>query len=173
MVKWSLLAALAAAMLVPGAAVSATHSRAAVSAFDKYWLKSSVQGDVFEIKGGQIAKSKGSDPSVKSLGETLVKDHSKSLSDAKKLAAKLGVRLEMKPTPSMSWELSVVQSMTGKSFDQWYAKLEVQDHVQDIQDATEAAKQATNPSVRAEAKKDLPMLKKHLALAKAALKKVS
>jgi putative membrane protein len=79
----------------------------------------------------------------------------------------------MKPTPSMSWELSVVQSMTGKSFDQWYAKLEVQDHVQDIQDATEAAKQATNPSVRAEAKKDLPMLKKHLALAKAALKKVS
>jgi putative membrane protein len=174
MTKFGLLVALAIALFVPAAAVSATHSSKSVSEFDKYWLKSSAQGDAFEIKGGKIAESKGTDASVKSLGATLVKDHSKSLSDAKKVAAKLGIKLELKPTPSQNWELSAVQSMgSGKPFDQWYAKLEVQDHIQDIQDATEAAKNATNPAIRAEAKKDLPVLRKHLALAKAALKKVS
>jgi putative membrane protein len=63
--------------------------------------------------------------------------------------------------------------MSGKSFDQWYAKLEVQDHIQDIKDATDEATSGSNPSIRAEAKKDIPVLKKHLALSRAALKKVS
>jgi putative membrane protein len=174
MTKWGLLVALVLALAVPAAATPATHSRrAALSQFDKYWLKTSAQGDVFEIRGGKIAESKGSDQSVKSLGTTLVKDHTKSLSDARKLARKLGVKVALQPMPSQTWELSVVQSMSGKSFDEWYAKLEVQDHVQDVQDAQEEAGSGTNPSVRAEARKDLPMLKKHLALARAALTKVS
>jgi putative membrane protein len=102
-----------------------------------------------------------------------LKDHSKSLADLKKVARKLGVKVEAKPEPPMQWELSQVGSQSGKSFDQKYASLEVADHIQDIKDTAEEATSGTHPSVRALAREDLPVLKKHLALSKAALKKVS
>jgi putative membrane protein len=174
MVKWGLAGALALALVVPAAGMSAAHARSTtLSGLDKHFLKTSAQGDVFEVKGGQMAQSKGSDASVKSLGTTLTKDHSKSLLDVVKAARKFGVKLEKKPTPSQSWELAQVSSTSGKSFDQAYAKLEVNDHIEDIEDATEEVQNGSNPTVRSLAKQDLPMLKKHLALSKAALKKVS
>jgi putative membrane protein len=173
--KWGLALAFAvAAVVMPvtaGGANATAHTR--VSALDAYWLKTSAQGDAFEIKGGKIAQSKGSDDSVKSLGARLVKDHSKSLADAAKLGHKFGIKVEPQPTPSEQWELDIVQSESGKSFDQWYAKLEVRDHVQDIEDAQQEVKSGSNAAIRAEARKDLPMLRMHLGMAKAALKKVS
>ena len=120
MVKWGLAGALALALVVPAAGLSATHARraASLSALDKHFLKTSAQGDAFEIRGGTMAQSKGQDTSIKGLGKTLVKDHTKSLSDVAKAAAKLGVKIEKKPSPPESWELSQAGSQSGKSFDQ-------------------------------------------------------
>ncbi|HZT92221.1 MAG TPA: DUF4142 domain-containing protein [Gaiellaceae bacterium] len=143
---------------------------ASVSGQDQTWLKTSAQGDLFEIQGGKLALQRGQSASVKALAQRLVKDHSKSLSDAKKLAAKLNVTLENSPTPSEQWELQVVASFSGKQFDRWYSTLEVKDHQQDIQETTDEIKLGSNSDVKREAQKDLPMLRMHLSLAEKAMR---
>ena len=161
-----LAAALAAAALtvLPGA--NATQSN--VSAWDKQWLMTSISGDRFEVAGGKLAQQKGQSQSVKSLGQTLVTDHSKSLKESVALAKKLGIKVPNAATPSMQWELKVVSSFSGNDFDTWYSSLEVMDHQQDITEAQDEVKDGTNPEVRASAKKEIPTLQKHLKMAKQA-----
>jgi putative membrane protein len=143
------------------------HSR--VCGLDKEWLKTSMEGDLFEVAGGQIAKTKSTDPAVLRLANTLISDHTQSYHDAAKLARKLGVDVETEPSPSEQWELQVVRTFSGNAFDHWYSSLEVFDHIQDIQESSDEAKDGCNAEVRHEAKTDIPMLRMHLALSRAAL----
>jgi putative membrane protein len=74
------------------------------------------------------------------------------------------------PTTSMEWELAILSRFSGASqFNGWYAKLEVQDHKQDIDDNKLEASQGVNAAIRALAREDLPVLRTHLKLSKQAL----
>ena len=92
------------------------------------------------------------------------------LRDDAKLAGTLGVDVPKSPLPSMVWELNMVASLRGKAFNHWYSSLEVLDHVQDIQEASDEVKDGTNSDVRDSARTEIPTLRQHLALARAALK---
>jgi putative membrane protein len=140
-----------------------------VSAWDGQWLMMSIEGDRFEVAGGKLAQSKATTPEVRALGARLVKDHSKSLKDAIKLAKKLRVDVPTAPSPSQRWELKTVAVFSGKEFDRRYADLEVLDHKQDITEAKAEVKQGTNREVRGNARTELPTLKTHLKLSRAAL----
>jgi putative membrane protein len=137
------------------------------SAWDEQWLMSSIEGDRFEIAGGQLAQSKGDSSAVRDLGARLVADHSKSLQDAVDVAEHLGIDVPGEPSPSQQWELRAVAHLSP--FDHWYADLEVQDHMQDIQEAQDEVKKGCNRAIRHLAAEDLPVLRQHLALAEAAL----
>jgi predicted outer membrane protein len=97
-----------------------------------------------------------------------VSDHSKSLSDAIKLAHSLKIDVPSSPTPSMIWELKVVSTFKGRAFDRWYSSLEVFDHIQDIDETGTEVATGTNSQVRDDAKTELPMLRMHLKLARRA-----
>jgi putative membrane protein len=157
------------AIVAAAVAAPAYAARSSTSALDRHYLKSSAEGDAFEIKGGKIALEKSHDREVRKLARTLVKDHTKSLRETKALARSLGVHVEGKPSPSQSWELSIVKGKSGRAFDHWYAKLEVLDHMQDIQEAGEERDVGSNSRVRASARHELPMLRKHLRLSRRAL----
>src|SRR3954462_1206087 len=76
------------------------HHARHLSAWDKEWLMTSIEGDRFEIIGGQLAQSKGQADVIKSLGARLVADHSKSLEDAVKAAKHFGIEVPDSPSPS-------------------------------------------------------------------------
>src|SRR5206468_2135848 len=61
-----------------------------VCGLDAYWLRTSIQGDVFEIRGGQLALQKSNNTAVRTLAQRLISDHTKSLQDALDLAKKYG-----------------------------------------------------------------------------------
>lgn len=84
----------------------------------------SIEGDRFEIAGGNLAQQKASAQIVKALGQRLVTDHAKSLKDAEDVAKKLGIEVPSSPSPSQQWELRVVATFSGHSFDFWYSDLE-------------------------------------------------
>jgi putative membrane protein len=140
-----------------------------VSALDQQWLKSSAQGDVFEIRGGHMALAKSQDTAVRTLAARLIKDHTKSLSDARKLASRLGVSLKLEPTQTQQWQLWELNEMSGNEFDHDYSQLEVQDHMQDIEETTFEAQHGSNPLVRHDARQEIPMLRIHLQLSRVAL----
>lgn len=164
----------AAAFVAVPLAGARTHSArtadASASGLDKEYLKTGLQGDLFEIIGGKLALKHSSNPAVRRLAKRLIKDHSSSFSDAAKLAKQIGVEVPKTPTPSEVWELSIVRQLHGKAFNRWYSSLEIFDHVQDIQEATDEVKDGSDPDVIKDAKTELPMLREHLKLSRAAFK---
>src|SRR3954466_12706974 len=135
-VRSSALVLTAAAIACLGSTgVAGAKAHHSYSAWDEQWLMMSIEGDRFEIQGGQLAQQKGTTEKVRALGARLVKDHSESLATAIALAEKLGIEVPDSPSPSQQWELRAVAQFTGRQFDRWYADLEVQDHIQDITEA--------------------------------------
>jgi len=132
------------------------------------WLQGSIEGDRFEIKGGTLGLRKTDEQAVTRLSHRLVTDHEKSLADAVGLAKLLDVNVPARPSPSQRWELEELSEMHGKAFRHDYSELEVLDHQQDIDEATMEARLGCNSDVRSMAADEIPVLKIHLALAKAA-----
>lgn len=165
-------AALAASVAVLTPSVAAAHARTAstVSGLDEQYLMTAIQGDRFEIAGGQQALAKSQNAAVKRLAARLVSDHRKSLKEATALAKRLGIKVPKTPTPSMQWELQVLNTMSGAPYDHWYAALEVKDHVQDISEARDEHSKGSDGSIRHAAGKEIPTLREHLKLSRAALK---
>lgn len=163
-----LIAAACAVVAALPAFASSGPDRASVSGLDSSWLRTSIQGDRFEIAGGKLAQEKGANEAVKALGARLVTDHSKSLADAVKTAKRLHVKVPKTPAPSMEWELSVLSTMSGAAFDQWYTRLEVADHKQDIDESKNELAVGLNARVRKLARTDLPTLREHLKLSRRA-----
>lgn len=136
---------------------------------DIVWLKTSAEGDLFEIQGGKLALKKSSNQAVITLAQTLISDHTQSLHETQQVASKLGVDLPSEPSPSQQWELEELGEMSGATFNHDYSELEVLDHEQDIEETQDEINLSCNPTVRDLAKSDIPMLQKHLQLAKQAL----
>jgi putative membrane protein len=151
-------------------AISARGTPRNVSGLDQEWLKTSAQGDVFEIRGGHMALGKSQNTAVRRLAQRLIADHSKSLSDARKLASQLGIQLKLEPTQTQQWQLWELNEMSGNEFDHDYSQLEVQDHMQDIEETTSEVQEGSNPQIRHDARQEIPMLQLHLSLSRVALR---
>jgi predicted outer membrane protein len=144
-----------------------------VSGMDRSALMTSMEGDLFEIVGGKLALKTSHTKQADALARTLIKDHTKAYADTVKVARKLGVKIEKTPSPTEMWELRTLAKVRGATFDRWYTSLEVADHKQDIMETTEEITMGTNAAAVADAKQDLPMLKRHLRLSLAASRAVA
>ena len=171
----SVCACLATIAVMAGTSVAKPGSASAgkVSGLDKQSLKTSMEGDLFEIRGGKLALSRSHTKVVRALGQRLITDHTKAYNDSAKLAKKLGIDVETSPSPSEVWELRVLTAFRGHAFDSWYTSLEVYDHRQDIQETTDEIQDGSNREVVADAKQDLPVLREHLRLSEHAFAVVS
>jgi putative membrane protein len=158
------------AMAIAGAQARPRAAAAKPSGQDKTFLKSSMQGDLFEINGGRFALAHSHSKAVLKLAGRLVSDHSKTLADTEALARRLGVEIPKAPTPSEQWELRIVRTLKGHAFNHWYSSLEVFDHIQDIGESKDEIQDGKLASVRSDARDDLPILRLHLHLAQQALK---
>ena len=162
-----IVAALGAALLLPAAAGASAPPQ------DEMWLQSSISGDRFEVRGGEIALQRATSPQVKALGRRLIRDHSKSLREAIALAHKYGISVPPAATPSEQWELNRIHNMPRAWFDGQYTALEVRDHNQDLEETGFEAREGELWEIREDARKEMPMLNMHLRLSKAAAAAVS
>lgn len=164
------LAATVAALAISATpAVAASHN---VSAQDQSWLQRTIQGDRFEIDGGQAAQQKGASQAVKGLGSRLAADHLKALKQAVSLAKRFGISRPGSPTESQKWEIATTGEFSGNAFDRHYASLEVADHKDDIDEAKSEIRDGRSPAIVALARKDLKLYRVHLKLAQDTLSAV-
>jgi putative membrane protein len=155
------------------APMTSAHAATSVSSQDQEYLQKSAAGDIFEIQGGQMAQQKGQSTEVKDLGARLEADHTKSLSETRDLAKQLGVSLPTKPDAKMQSLLNQFAAASGAAFDRTYAQGEVNDHHEDIADATKEVNQGSNSKVKQSASQEIPILRTHLALSQQALNAVT
>jgi putative membrane protein len=166
--KPAALVAVVASAALGFAAQTSASTQGRPSAQDANYLQQSISGDRFEIIGGRLALRKGLSPQVRALGRRLIDDHTKSLREAIAEAKEDGIAVPKAPTPSMVWELNTIASMSGSAFDRAYTTLEVKDHEQDIEESTFEVVHGADPSIKNDARKELPMLRTHLRLSRAA-----
>jgi len=157
-------AAIAALLTLVGSAGSSRSTATTLNALDVTNLSTSMQGDLFEVVGGQIALTHSKTPAVRKLAARLILDHSKAYKESATVAKAFHLGVPTVPSPSQRWELRVVNGFTGNTFDRAYATLEVADHTQDIMETKNEVKRGWNESVRRLARLDLPVLKMHLAM---------
>jgi putative membrane protein len=160
MMKSLLGAALAAALMVAGAAVAQEKKAGAPDKQGEKFLTEAIQGNLAEIEMGKLAQQKGQSDAVKSFGKMLETDHGDALQKASALASAGGMTPPTQPNAKQKAEHDRMARMSGGQFDREFGKMMVADHKKDIAAYEKAAR--NNDDVGKYAKESLPVLQKHL-----------
>jgi putative membrane protein len=132
---------------------------------DYRFLEKAARGGMEEVQLGELAKQKGVNEAVRSFGDRMVTDHGKANDELKKLAAQKGATWPTVMSHGGQSAIDKLQKATGTDFDKTYAKDMAKDHRTDVKEFQNAAKDLTDPDLRAWAQKTLPVLEQHLGMA--------
>jgi putative membrane protein len=126
-----------------------------------HFLKESMQGNLAEVKVGELAEQKGASQGVKDFGALLVKDHGEANEKAKQVAQTIGVSPPDSPDMKQKAIYHELSALSGERFDQHFVKAMVKDHQEDIAKYEKEANSGSGPAA-VYAKQILPDLHKHL-----------
>jgi putative membrane protein len=128
------------------------------------FMRKAIEGNLAEIKVGQLAQQKGASEGVRHFGTVLEQDHSTANSQAMTAASSMGVTPPSEPSSKEQSEYRHLASLSGSRFDQAFVKQMVKDHKKDIAEYKKESKMSNSPA-SSYAEQSLPVLHKHLQLA--------
>jgi putative membrane protein len=144
---------------------------------DTQFLAEAIQDGMAEVDLGKTAEKKASSPEVKRFAEHMVKDHSAANKKLEALAKKHKIEANgtygtppLKPDEQAQGEKADLSKLSGKEFDQAYAKEMVQDHEKAVSLFQDEAKNGKDKEVSELASSMLPTLEEHLKMARALAK---
>jgi len=144
---------------------------------DTQFLAEAIRDGMAEVDLGKTAEKKASSPEVKRFAEHTVKDHSAANKKLEALAKKHKIEASgtygtppLKPDEQAQGEKADLLKLSGKEFDQAYAKEMVQDHEKAVSLFQDEAKNGKDKEVSRLAGSILPTLEEHLKMAQALAK---
>ncbi len=135
-----------------------------VSAKDKEFMMKAAMGGMKEVDMGKMAEQQGKSDDVKKIGSRMVADHGKANSELMAIAAKKGVTLGKNKAK--------MAKLDEANFDKEYLAAMVKDHEKDLAEFQSEAQNGSDPDVKAFAAKTAKVIESHLAMIKAAQKKM-
>lgn len=160
--KTALALGLAMALAAASGSVQAQTKRSTQNAEQKF-MTQAIQADLAEIQMGKLAQQKGGTPEVKQFGQRLVSDHSADLEKAKSVAQSMGMTPPAQPSAKQKADYKKMSGLSGKRFDQQFARDMVQDHKKDVSKFQQESKKS-GPAANY-AQQALPVLQQHLKIA--------
>jgi len=127
-------------------------------------------GGMMEVELGKMASQKGVSSTIKKLGAMMVKDHSAANAELKKVAKEKNITLPADLSDKCRKTVQDLSEKKGADFDKAYADLMVSDHKEDIDDFKKEADKGKDSVLTAWARKKVPVLEHHLAMAEQAKK---
>jgi putative membrane protein len=124
------------------------------------------QIDREEVQMGELAQRQGGKPAVRSFGERMVNDHSKSSTRLQELATQRGAALPTQMSHKDNAKLQRLERLSGGDFDRAFAEDMVKGHEHAIKEYKSAAKDMSDAQLRTFAETSLPILQEHLRMAK-------
>jgi putative membrane protein len=121
--------------------------------------------DMFEIQAGQLAAEKAQNSDVKSFGQEMVDDHSKTSDDLKELIKDENIKVEVpaKLDDDHQAKLDKLNGLSGNQFDKTYIQMQVKAHEKAVSLFEAYAAAGENDDLKDWAGDTLPKLKEHLA----------
>jgi putative membrane protein len=133
---------------------------------DIHFMVKAAQGGMAEVKMGQLATEKGSNPEVKAFGQKMIDDHTKANDQLKSIAQEQGVTLPTSLNGKDQATYDKLSNLAGAEFDKQYAKHMVADHQEDVKEFQKEANSGKDEKVKSFAAQTLPILQQHLQMAK-------
>ena len=150
--------------LAAGMIAAAVSSGAFAQGADQKFAKEAVEGNLAEVKMGQLAQQNGASQGVKDFGQMLATDHGQANTKAQNVAQSLSMTPPSEPNAKQKKEYDKMSKMNGAAFDKAFAQHMVADHKKDIAAYQKAAK-SKNQTIAGYANETLPTLQKHLQAA--------
>ncbi len=124
------------------------------------------QGGLTEVELGRLAVQRGSNPAVKSFGQQVIEDHSRANSELKTIATRKNIALPTDLNSDQKATMDKLSKLSGSEFDKEYMSDMVKDHEADAKEFESQANKGTDADIKAFAAKTLPMIQRHLQLAR-------
>jgi putative membrane protein len=137
------------------------------SSADETFMMSAAQAGMVEVKLGEAAAKKATQPNIKQFGVMMVNDHSKANQELQAIASKNGVTLPSKLDATHQSKVDEISKLSGEQFDKAYVSEMVKDHEKVAAEFEKASKTAQNAELKSFAATTLPVIKMHLKHAKA------
>jgi putative membrane protein len=138
-----------------------------VSRADRKWMENAAQANLAEIETGKLASSKGTSDDVKKYGDQMVKDHTAALEELQQIAKNKGVTLPTEPDRAHQRALKNMDKAAGEDFDRQYmSRAGVDDHQKTHRLFESQAKSGKDAELKAYAEKTLPVIDRHLEMAR-------
>jgi putative membrane protein len=128
------------------------------------FVKKAALDGMTEVEAGKVALSKSQDPEIRSFAQRMVSDHSKANSELSAIAKTKGLNPPKELDNEHQAMVNSLKGKSGKDFDAAYAEHMNMDHSKAIA-LFESAAGSNDPDLAQFAKKTLPTLKEHKALA--------
>ena len=145
-----------------GAAMLMTATGAfAADARSGDFIKEAIEGNLFEVKIGELAASKGGSDGVRKFGAMLATDHADAGAKSAAAAKTLGVEVPKSPSKTQQGVLEAMGRLEGDKFDDQFIKSMLDDHLRDISRYDTQAKLGNDAAAKY-ASATLPALREHL-----------
>jgi putative membrane protein len=133
---------------------------------DSSFLKDVVEGNMDEVKLGQLALQNATSDRVKSFGQHMIDDHTRMGDEVRGLAASKNVNVasDIGIVDKASYKMLAMK--TGANFDKDYIRDMVKDHETDLAAFRKEVNTGSDPDVKAAAQKAIPTLEEHLRMAR-------
>ena len=131
------------------------------------FIKDAVQGNLAEVRMGELAQKNGGSEGVKSFGRMLVEDHGKAANESTAIAKKMNIEVAKEPKPEAQAMAAKMAKMQGAEFDKHFASHMAMEHEKEIKKYQDAAKAYGKTEVGMYAANSVPVLQKHLKTAQA------
>lgn len=147
-------------------ATEQARTTSTLSTEDNEFMTKAAQGSMLEVDLGREIAAKAPSPDVRAFGKRMETDHGAALAELKQVAEKKGVALPAELDHEHKTQLDKFSKLAGQKLDKEYADDMVDDHEEDVKEFKKASIETKDPDLRAWAAKTLPVLEKHLELAK-------
>ncbi len=157
---------LLAAAATFGATQALAQSDTTMSQESKDFITKAAQGNLGEIVMGTRVQNKTENPDISQFGLRLVEDHSTANQELKPIAEANGVPWPEKPKEKQRELEDKLSQLSGAEFDKKFMEEMVKDHEKDVKEYEKMADKVENKQLKEYVQKTLPVLKKHLEIAK-------
>jgi len=141
-----------------------TDINSMVAERDRNFVLDAASGGIYEVQAGEKAVAKGSDATVKTLGQHMIDDHTKSNKELQALAQRKGIHVSTLPDADKIAMLGKLDSLNGSEFDKEFLRQQQTAHKDTIAKFEAAANSSADKDIRDWAAGTLPTLREHLAM---------
>jgi putative membrane protein len=132
----------------------------------KKFVSDAAQGGMLEVELGRLAAEKAGSNTVRNFGMQMVADHTRANAELKSVAAHKNIEVPSDMSSSQKSTYDKLAKLSGAEFDKQYMSDMVGDHETDVKEFQTQADKGNDPDVKAFAAKTLPILQKHLQMAR-------